>query len=306
MPNYPLPPDLQVRPQRISTARSVWHYPQDVWGPIWERYGGESVRIAVLDTGVSPHPNLPTPIAEASFIRGQSAVVDRNGHGTHVAGSCLGTDGIGGATKSDLIAVKVLSDQGSGGSDGIAAGTRYAVDQGADIINMSLGGGSAYRPTLEAIDYAWSKGCIVLCAAGNAGYNGANTIGWPAKYANALCVGAYRQDGRIANFSSGGRELDFAMPGQDIVSCSNRGSGFVSMSGTSMATPCASGLFANIIQAMRELGKPTWTAAESVRAFGDAFTIDRGTPGKDVRFGYGIPDTPKIIQALSELATQGI
>lgn len=292
-----IPPDLIIEDDFFAAAPTLWHLPRTVWDSIWNKVTGRTIKIAILDTGVNSHDDLPAPIAAKSFIRGQSPT-DGNGHGTHVAGTALGRNGIGVAPEAELIVGKVLSNGGSGSSSGIAAGIRWAVDAGADVISMSLGGGSSYGPTNSAIDYAWSKGCIVNAAAGNAGYRGANTIGYPAKYKSTLCNGATRSDGSIANFSSGGRELDWATPGQAIISASYRG-GYTSMSGTSMATPFGSGLLALILELMRREGQAEWTSKDSFDKFISQFTEDRGAPGKDPRFGWGVPLYTKIVHALN-------
>ena len=293
-----IPPDTVVSDLVYAQAPTMWHMPPDVWDKVWARVTGKGIKVAVLDTGYTKHELGPKAIAERSFISGQS-VTDGNGHGTHCIGSVLGRDGVGVAPDAELIVGKVLSNQGSGSSSGIAAGIEWAIDQGADVISMSLGGGGSYGPTNTAIDRAMAAGVVVNCAAGNAGYNGSNTIGWPAKYPGAICCGAYRSDGRIANFSSGGRQIDWACPGQDIISFSTNGSGFRSMSGTSMATPYGSGMLALIIELMRREGQAEWTAADSIRAFFKANMQDAGAPGFDERFGFGVPVATELLKTLA-------
>jgi subtilisin family serine protease len=296
-PIVELPPDLVVQDRVYAFSPRLWHWTPELAERVKSMATGKTIRIAVGDTGYTKHVDGPEPVAARSFISGQS-IVDGNGHGTHCIGTALGRNGIGVAPDAELIVFKCLSNQGSGSSSGIAAGIRWAADQGADIISLSLGGPSSYGPTNEAIDYAFSKGCIVNSAAGNAGYNGSNTIGWPAKHTGSLCCGAYRQDGKIANFSSGGREIDWACPGQDIISFATNGSGYRSMSGTSMATPFGSGLLACIVEVARRQGSPQWTAAEAVRAFFKENLLDAGQPGWDPRFGHGIPVADQLLQKL--------
>lgn len=296
-PIVELPPDLSVSDMVYAMAPRLWHWPSELADKVKAMATGDKVKIAIGDTGYTKHVDGPEPIASRSFINGQT-IRDGNGHGTHCAGTALGRNGIGVAPGADLIVFKCLSDQGSGSSSGIAAGIRWAADQGADIISLSLGGGSSYGPTNQAIDYAFSKGCIVNAAAGNAGYNGANTIGWPAKYDGCLCCGAYRSDGQIANFSSGGREIDWACPGQDIISFATNGSGFRSMSGTSMATPFGSGFLALVVEVMRRQGQAQWTAVQAVREWMKANMTDKGAPGFDPRFGHGIPIADSLIQKM--------
>jgi len=297
-PPVTIPPDFKPTDEVFAEAPTLWHLRPEEWAPIWEKGTGESVRIAILDTGYTKHTDGPEPIAERSFIRGES-VRDGNGHGTHCAGTALGRNYIGVAPQAELIVGKVLSNRGSGSSSGIAAGIRWAADQGADVISMSLGGGSSYGPTNEAIDYAWSKGCIVNAAAGNSGYRGRNTIGWPARYRSCLCTAAYDSSKRIANFSSGGPQIDWGCPGVNIVSFSNRGSGYRSMSGTSMATPYGSGLLALMIERARREGQADWKAIEAIRAVFKGNMEDAGAPGFDVRFGMGIPIAEELLTALA-------
>lgn len=300
-PIYTIPPDTIDYRDSFAMAPSLWHLPAEKWKQIHSVATGKSVKIGIGDTGYTRHTLGPEPIAARSFINGQG-VTDRNAHGTHCAGTALGRyDGdqpIGVAVEADLIVAKVLSDQGSGGSGGIAAGIRWMADQGADVISLSLGGGGSDSGTNAAIDYAWSKGCVVNAAAGNAGYNGANTIGWPARYSGCICCASYASNMQISNFSSGGREIDWACPGSAIVSFSNNGSGYRTMSGTSMATPYGSGVLALIIEVMRRTGNAQWTGAEAVRAFFKGNMRDMGAPGFDVRFGHGIPIVDEVLAVL--------
>jgi subtilisin len=292
-----LPPDLVSDVQTFAAPGSLWHIPKATFEPIWKRVTGKGVVVAVLDTGYTPHDLLPKPVYSKSFIRGES-ISDGNGHGNHCAGTVLARDGVGVAPDASLIAIKVLSNGGQGSSDGIANGIRDAVDNGADILSLSLGSSSPYEPTRKSMEYAWSKGVITISAAGNSGFNGRqNTIGYPAKYPESLCIGAYRKDGQRASFSSGGRELDMCCPGQDIVSCSTN-NGFRGMSGTSMATPFAAGLFALIVELMRREGAAEFTGVEAVRAFLAKYTQDKGDPGFDPFWGMGVPKTQDIVAAL--------
>lgn len=294
-------PDLRVLGEARYRAE-YWHLPNDVWHGIHGEATGKGVVIANLDTGYNPkHPFSPKPIAARSFVRGERDAVDLNGHGSHTVGTCCGrSPTISPAPEADLIVGKVLGARGQGDSSGIAAGIRWAVDEGANIISMSLGGPSPYGPTQEAIHYANSKGALVVAAAGNEGFTGRrNTIGYPAKYESALCIGAYRKDGKIASFSSGGREIDIAAPGQDIVSCDHRSTGLVRMSGTSMATPFAAGLFALVFELIQREGAAWPTGPGWWREFLKAHSEDRGAPGKDAQFGYGVPRSTDIVDKLA-------
>lgn len=295
-PIYTLPPDLFVGGPYALAPSNLWHYPREQWEAVWKRVTGKGLRGAILDTGYKAHPDLPVPIYTKSFISGQS-IVDGNGHGTHCSGTMLGRNGLGGAPEADLISIKVLSNQGSGGSDGIEAGIRDAADAGADVISMSLGGGGSDAGTNSAIDYAWSKGCYVIAAAGNSGYNGSNTIGWPGRYENCICTASYKEDGEISNFSSGGPQITWALPGSNIVSCSLT-EAYTLMSGTSMACPGGAAVLLLIKELQLREGLPIWRSASEAKNFIKLNTQDAGAPGFDPRFGLGKPLINTIIEGL--------
>jgi len=294
---FSLPPDLQVGDAVTKINQRPWHIDAK-FDAIWKKTTGHGVKIAILDTGYTAHPDLPEPVFQKSYIRGES-VADGNAHGTHCAGTALGRDGVGVAKGASLMVGKVLSNSGSGGNDGIARAIREVADAGADVISLSLGGGG-FDPTVrDSYLYALDKGCILPTAAGNAGFNGANTIGHPGKLFESLCIGAYGENGEIARYSSGGRELDVACPGSNIVSTSNRGSGYTTMSGTSMATPFMAGLCALIIQLERQEGHAAMKGIEAWRSFLQKFSRDAGAPGRDDRFGFGIPRAAFIVDSLA-------
>ena len=240
--------------------------------------GGAGINIAVLDTGVNAsHPDLRNNVEQCKdFTVGNSirngSCVDRQGHGTHVAGTALadgGTygDGVYGvAPQSDLWAYKVLGDNGSGSADDIAAAIRHVADQATAlntkvVINMSLGSSGESSLITNAVNYAYNKGVLIVAAAGNSGpYEG--SIGYPGALPNAIAVAALEnviQNGthRVANFSSRGYsatdgdysigrgDVEISAPGASIYSAWYNG-GYATISGTSMASPHAAGLAAKI------------------------------------------------------------
>jgi len=299
-PEYRIPDDLLVEDAVFGTSAETWHLPRATWRAIRNRVTGRGIKVAVLDTGYTAHPALPKPIASRSFISGQS-VEDGNGHGTHCCGTVLARDeDIGVAPEAELIVGKVLSNGGSGSSSGIAAGVEWALEQGADVVSMSLGGGSSYGPTNAAIRKCLEAGVWVCIAAGNSGFSGrGNTIGWPARSGEGICVGATQANGAIAGFSSGGEQLTVACPGQQILSCSTRG-GFVMMSGTSMATPFMAGLSALMIELIRREGYPQFRGISSVVSLLKSVVQDRGAPGHDPSFGHGVPVADDIVKFLAQ------
>lgn len=304
---YRIPPDTITHPGIFSVTDDA----PELWGLIRLKiheahargFKGVGVTISINDTGLAPHPFLPAPIAAKSFTG--DPVLDKNGHGSHCAGTALGRFGANGkalgvAPDAKLLVAKVLSNSGSGDTRGINAGRIWAAEQGADIISESLGddGGPPIAADVQAYETAYSLGVSVCVAAlGNAGYNGANTVGRPGSYKETIGVAAIREDGSIANFSSGGPSADVATPGEKIISCNLQG-GWVAMSGTSMATPFFAGIAALVIQWHKAMGlKPPKGWAEW-RAYLAAFVVDAGAPGHDPRFGQGVPDIIKLLDSL--------
>jgi subtilisin family serine protease len=285
-----LPPDLFVGATGVKDS-SPWTLPSTVMNPVWDKISGYGVSIAIIDTGYEDNDVLPKPTVYKNMTNESDRLV--NDHGIHCASSALGRRGIGAAPDATLMAYKVLAGRGgSGGSDWIAKAIREAADDGADVISLSLGGSSPYRPTQDALAYAFSKGAVVVAAAGNSGFNGrTNTIGYPAKFdTNVICCGATKgpyESQKIAGFSSGGRQLDFAVGGQNILGARS-GNKLGMMSGTSMACPLLAGFYALAIEALRLAGKPCPKDYNGWKSLFTAIAKDAGHPGFDQSFGHGI------------------
>ena len=234
--------------------------------------GSASVKIAILDTGIDQnHPDLAAKIVSNKNYTTSASADDLYGHGTHVAGiaAAITNNGVGVAGvgyNCAIMNVKVLGDTGGGYTSWVASGITWAADNGAKVINMSLGGGSPTSTLQNAINYAWGKGVVVVAAAGN---DGVSTPCYPAHYSNCIAVAATGQSDTKASFSNYGTWVDVAAPGVGIYSTlpnhSNviGGSGsatYGSLSGTSMATPFVAGL-AGLVWAT-----PYGTSASSVRS----------------------------------------
>lgn len=189
----------------------------------WKFTKGKGAKVCVLDTGCDTgHRDLGKVKTLKDFTGSRSGCADVNGHGSH----CLGVVGasennvgmIGVAPECELISGKVLGDNGSGLSSWIAAGIDWAVEQGVDVISMSLGS-DAPDPRIEAaVKRARAKGVIVIAAAGNSGPR-ENTSGWPGNHDGVICVAAVDDKGKIANFSSRGKSVVVAAPGVNVRSC---------------------------------------------------------------------------------------
>lgn len=224
---------------------------------------GQGVTVAVIDTGVSQGPDLK----KTDFVKGYDFVNDRvdarddNGHGTHVAGTVAQSTnngyGVAGvAYKAKIMPIKVLSRYGSGTISDIAEAIRFAADNGADVINMSLGGGGDSKLMREAIDYAHKKGVVVIAAAGN---EGSSRASYPAYYPNVIAVSAVGPDQTKTSYSNYGDGVDIAAPGGTTRSGEANGIWqetinprstnqflFKSFQGTSMASPHVAGVAALI------------------------------------------------------------
>jgi type VII secretion-associated serine protease mycosin len=251
----------------------------------WNTATGEGVVVAVVDTGVSAHPDLAGRLLTGyDFVGRDTDATDGHGHGTHVAGIVAAVAdneiGVAGAAPGAMILpVRVLDDGGSGSWFTVANGITWAADNGADVINLSLGGTSRSATITQAVEYARSRGVVVVVSAGNDGDSG--TISWPGAEPGVIAVAAAASTGTIASFSSRGDYVDVAAPGQSILSTLYTGDyGF--KSGTSMAAPYVAGLAALVIQA-----HPDWSEAR-VRQHIEDTAVDIDVPGPDPAAGKGL------------------
>jgi major intracellular serine protease len=223
---------------------------------------GKGVVIAILDTGIdTTHPDLKDRIIDGrnfTLEGGLNDITDRNGHGTHVAGTIAGSeDGqgvIGVAPEADLLICKVLNKEGSGDYRGITQAIKWATrwrgpnGERVRIINMSLGGPVPNERQYRAILEACSEGICVIVASGNEGDEDESSmeLGWPAGYNECITVSACDAEKKLASFSSNSKEVDVIASGVDVLSTYPVGK-YAVLSGTSMATPHVAGAMALII-----------------------------------------------------------
>jgi subtilisin family serine protease len=209
--------------------------------------GSTNTVIAIVDTGIQlDHPDLRAKVVPgADFVgdRETASPNDGNGHGTHVAGlaAAVTNNSIGVAgtcPRCTLMPVRVLNDDGLGDLVAVAQGVVWAADHGAKIINLSLTGPEESATLNNALQYAWNKGVLPVCAAGNNNSN--NPAVYPAS--NSLCftVGATNRDDAKASFSNYGPWVTIAAPGEDMYS-TWIGSSYTFQRGTSMAAPIVAG-----------------------------------------------------------------
>lgn len=247
--------------------------------------GGSDITIAIIDSGVDlDHPDLQAKIVPGyDFVNLDNFADDDYGHGTHVAGIAaavsnngLGITGVSWGAK--IMPLKMLGASGTGTTFDLAKAIYFAVDNGAQVINMSLGAscGTGWPDVEDAVDYATAKGVLLIAAAGN----NKPTVFCPGAIAGVMAVGATNANDVRASFSNYGPELEVVAPGVDIYS-SVMGGGYDIKSGTSMAAPFVAGL-----AALLRSFDPTLTAA-GVRTIIQNTSDDLGSPGWDPLYGYG-------------------
>jgi major intracellular serine protease len=243
---------------------------------IWEKgEKGHGVVVAVLDTGIDKnHPDLKNNIVGTKdFTSGlfeSGDVEDKQGHGTHVAGTIAANGNIQGvAPEAGILACKVLGDDGSGSYDSIIAGVEYATNWEGEngervrIINMSLGGSYDHKGLEKAILNACAKGILVVVASGNEGDGNEDTFeqSYPALYNECITVAACDERKRMAYFSNNHLQVDLTAAGVKVLSTFPQ-SAYARLSGTSMAAPHVAGMLALLINLGEKKFQRSLTEAE--------------------------------------------
>ena len=277
-----------------------WHLENINLNRAWEYNQGEGITVAVLDTGVKANgvDGIENLLQGYDSYNRDNNPDDMNGHGTHVASTIAqrSNNGIGEASvapMANILPVKVMSDDGYGDNIALAQGIIYAVDNGADIINMSLGNPYSSSTVKRAIEYAAQNGVVMVAATGN---SYASQVYYPAAYPEVIAVGAARFDNSKSGYSNYGTGIDILAPGGDL-SRDDNGDGYADgilqetyengrwtspfYEGTSMASPQVAGVAALIMaEGVRD--------PEDVRSILHATAKNTGPAGYDSYSGYGL------------------
>lgn len=257
-PDYPVMALMTVNDPQVGQQ---WPVEKIQLPAAWDlTMGARTVKVAVVDTGIdSQHPDLAGQVVGGrDFVNNDSDPDDDMGHGTHVAGTIaaltnngVGVAGIAGG--ASLLAVKVLGSNGSGTVAAIADGINYAVQQGAKVINLSLGSPQSSTTLASAINSALAAGVTVVAAAGN---DGTSTPMYPAAIKGVIAVGATDSSDNRSSFSNYGSWVTVAAPGSNILS-TYPGGRYQAMNGTSMASPHVAG-----VAALVRSRHPDWSASQ--------------------------------------------
>ena len=260
----------------------------------------DPVKVGIIDTGIAnKHPDLLVNVkGGVNTINLKKSWNDDNGHGSHVAGivaalnNTIGVVGVGPA--ADLYAIKVLNAAGSGYLSDVIEGIQWAVVNGMQVVNMSLGTGSDIQSFHDAVIAAKNAGIVVVAAAGNSG----GSVMYPAAYSEAIAVSATDQNNVIASWSSRGPEMDLAAPGVSIYS-TYKGTGYATLSGTSMAAPHVAGSAALVLNT--PVGgydvnlNGEWDPDEVQKKLQDR-ALDLGNTGFDNLYGWGLVNAYSAVQ----------
>jgi subtilisin family serine protease len=264
----------------------------DAWA---DGYTGQGIKVAIIDSGVSIHSELPNVAARLSFVDddptttyNEASPDDHIGHGTHVAGIVgakrdggliANADIVGVAPDVSLYSLKALGGETGSLYDVIEA-IDWAINHDMDIINLSLGSPTHVQLLQDAVNRAYQAGILLVGAAGNDGVG--TPVNYPAKYDSVIAVSSVDSYKRISDFSSTGPEVEFTAPGSSINSTYTGSTySYANASGTSQATPHVAGFLALLMQKY-----PTMSAS-GLRVMLQKYADDLGNTGRDEYFGYG-------------------
>jgi subtilisin family serine protease len=317
-------PDRQMRALDIELD-NAWGVTRIGAGTVHEGGNrGEGIKLAIIDSGINyHHPDLDDVYAGGDdFVEEDGDPMDVYGHGTHVAGTACAEDNdngdpdgpygvVGVAPGCALYALRVLDDNGFGDASDLIAAMQWAVDEGIQVANLSLGWDLDPGETVKAaFDNAEAAGLVIVAAACNNGNRPGkgDNVCYPAIYDSVIAVAATDADDGRASFSSTGDQVELAAPGVSVFSTWNDDTGYLDPqpvcrteegaqacykygSGTSMAAPHVAGTAALILAV-----NPGWTN-DQVRAQLRATADDLGATGWDPQYGFGLVDAAEAAAA---------
>ncbi|RID85908.1 peptidase S8 [Mesobacillus zeae] len=291
--------DVQLPNDVLYTEKYQWNLPAVGAEEGWAiSRGSNKVTIAIVDTGVDiAHPDLKKRLVDGyNVLHTDQPPADDNGHGTHVAGIIASEtnnrEGIAGLTwYNKIMPVKAMGKDGYGSTFDIAKGIIWAVDHGADVINLSLGNYQPSKVLKKAVRYAYAHHVVMVAAAGN---DNSSQTSFPAAYPEVMGVSAVHYNGNRADFSNHGDYIDIAAPGVYIPSTYYKQQ-YAALSGTSMAAPHVAALAGLILSANPELSN------SDIMRIIQTSAIDLGVRGKDSDFGYGMIDIRQSLQNASKV-----
>ncbi|MDN5326644.1 MAG: cell wall-associated protease [Moorella sp. (in: firmicutes)] len=295
VPNDPLFND-QWALQTINAARA------------WDKLvpNRNPVIVAVVDSGIDFYQeDLQGRIlldGAWDFVLNDSYPLDLDGHGTEVAGiiaaatgNATGIAGTAGRQNVQILPLRVFNLQGLADTYLVSQAITYAVDNGAQVINLSLGGPQYSQVLADAVTYAWEHGAVVVAAAGN----DSGPVSYPAALPHVIAVAASDGGDRVADFSNHGPQVMVAAPGVDVLTTGISYPGYIYVAGTSLAAPFVSAAAAIIKSQLPDAGPDG--VAEIIRKG----VVDIGPPGKDDYAGYGRLDLDLVAAQLADAGTPG-
>ncbi|MFJ6939481.1 type VII secretion-associated serine protease mycosin [Streptomyces sp. NPDC101132] len=283
---------VAATPAQAETVRSMqWHLDAMKADEMWKTSTGEGITVAVIDSGVSPVPELAGRVLDGKDllkVKGDEHTDVRN-HGTTMAALIAGTGERGNsgsyglAPGAKILPVRVGEGGGGDAHHGdLAAGIRYAADANARVINVSMGGPGDTADLREAVKYALEKGSLIFASVGNSG-DSDNLPKFPAATPGVVGVGAIDRQAKAVKVSQHGPQVDLAAPGGDVIGGCATNSGLCTATGTSPASALASASAALIWSA-----HPTWTNNQVLRVMLN--TAGKPSDGKERSdyIGYGV------------------
>jgi hypothetical protein len=284
----PPPPQGTVQPGAVALGGALHEWlgitgDNSAWG--------KGVTIAVLDTAIDPHRAFSTSIRSIDLVNPSAPAGDSRGHGTAVASVIAGSHALtpGVAPSADLLSIRVADDRGMSDSFQLAKGIHAALENGADLINISMGSQGDSGLVRRAVETALAQGVLIVAAAGN---NGIEQVSYPAANEGVIAVGAVDATGSHLAFSNTGEQIDISAPGLEVNAAWDKDAA-TRVTGTSFSAPVVTGAIAAV---MTEAGNGNLTASQAwdrVRAV----LNDGGAPGTDEAIGAGMPDMGRVLQA---------